>query len=458
MTKEHFFTHEKSFYKNWFSMFLIVALQNLVAYSVNMADNIMLGNYSQEALSGAATVNQLFFLVQTFATSLGSALMTLTAQYWGKKKTDPIRTLTGIALRFALVSGIMIVAVCLLIPRPLLRIFTSSEAILDEGCAYLSIISWSFLLFILTTTLTSVLRSIGTVNISFYISVFSLVINVSINYVLIFGRFGLPRMGIRGAAVGTLIARILEFLIVLCYLLFGEKKIHFRSTKLFQKDRSLRRDFVRILIPGEISHMLWAVSVPAQTAILGHLSDDALAANSVATTFYQYLKVIVTAMASTSSVVIGNSIGEGGIDRVKSEARTLSVMDIGIGLVLGAVLLLLRRPLLTMYNLSDAAMELASNLIVIMSAVMVGMSYQMPISSGILAGGGDVRFTMVTNMISIWGIVIPLSLLAAFVWKLPVEIVVIFLQSDQFFKAIPCSVRLYRFRWIHRLTGQGNTV
>lgn len=452
MEKQTFFTKDRDFYKSLFHMLIIVALQNLVAYSVNMADNIMLGSYSQNALSGAATVNQIFFMVQQFALAIGNALVVLASQYWGEKRTAPIRKLSGIALKLGIICSAVIIVICAFFPDWLLGIFTKSPEIIAEGKEYLFLIQWTFVLFILTNVLMAVLRSVGTVKISFYISVISLIVNIGINYCLIYGRFGLPEMGIRGAAVGTLVARILEFAIVLIYILKVDKKLHLFQKDLFALDKELRRDYTKVCIPIMCSQVLWGVSVPMQTAILGHLSADAIAANSVATTFYQYLKVIVIAMSSTSAVMIGNAIGRGDLKRIKSDARTLAVIDVLIGLVLGIALILLRKPLLSMYNLTDDATTMALHLIVIMGFIMVGMSYQMPVSFGIIQGGGDAGFTMKMNMISTWCIVMPLSFMAAFWWKLPVELVVIIIQSDQIFKGLPTFIRMRSYKWIKKLT------
>ena len=449
---ESFFTKNSTFYKALFSMLIVVALQNLVAYSVNMADNIMLGSYSQNALSGAATVNQIFFMVQQVALSIGNALVVLASQYWGEGRVEPIRTLTGIALKLGLAFGIVIVGLCSFMPTSILHIFTDAPEIVAEGLPYLAVVQWTFALYILTNVLMSALRSVKTVNISFYISIVSLLVNVGINYILIFGKFGFPEMGIVGAAVGTFVARILELAIVVIYIWKVDKKLHLFSKDLFIRDASLRKDYIKVALPIILSQVVWGISVPMQTAILGHLSSDAIAANSVATTFYQYMKVIVIAMSSTSAVMIGNAIGQGNMRRIKSDARTLSVIDIGIGIVLGGILLLLREPLLSMYRLSDTATAMASNLILIMSVVMVGMSYQMPVSSGIIQGGGDAKFTMAMTMISTWCIVMPLSFLAAFILKWPVEAVVIVIQSDQIFKCLPTFIHFRKYRWIKKLT------
>lgn len=403
--KENFFTKDKNFYKTFFRLMLVVALQNLVAYSVNMLDNMMLGSYSQNALSGAATVNQIFFMVNQLALAIGNALIVMSSQYWGKRDTHKIKKLTGIAMTFSVVAAVIVVLVCAIWPEQLLRLFTTSPDIIAEGMTYLSILKWTFALFLISNLLISMLRSVETVQISFIISIVSLIVNGGINYTLIFGNFGFPEMGIRGAAIGTLTARILEFLIDIVYVLKIDKKVQIFRGGLLQEtfstvSRGLWKNFIKVSSPVIVSGMFWAVSVPMQTAILGHLSADAIAANSVSTTFFQYLKVIVVAISSASSVVIGKTIGQGDRNKVRSVGRTLSVIDISIGIVLAMILFVLRKPLLSTYNLTAEATVLADHLMIIMSAVMVGMSYQMPVSVGIVQGGGDTKFSMYLNLIS----------------------------------------------------------
>ena len=445
--KKTFFSHDKNFYAALFPLLIIISLQNLISYSVNMADNIMLGAYSQNALSGAALVNQVFFLIQQAAVVIGDGLVVIASQYWGQKRMEPIRQITGMVLKIALGLGIFLIILCSLFPDAILRFFTSDTAILSETGSYLQIIKYTFLLYLVTQVLLSALRSVETVRIAFVISCVSLVVNVSINYTLIYGRFGFPELGIQGAAIGTMISRCLEFLIVFIYVIKIDKKL-----KLFYIDKLLRSDYVKIAVPVFISGMLWAISVPMQTAILGHLSSDAIAANSVASTFYQYMKVVVLAMSSASSVMMGKAVGKGDLDEVKAAARTLSVLDVGIGMILGAVLYFTKDFLLAQYTLSPTATQLAEQLIIIMAIVMVGMAYQMPVGSGIIRGAGDTKFSLYVNMISTWGIVLPLSLSAAFWWKWPIPAVVICLQSDQIFKGLPIFLRFRSYKWIHKLT------
>ena len=452
---ESFFITDRSFYHSLAALIVTLSIQNLLSYSVNMIDNIMLGSYSQAALSGAATVNQIFFIVQQMAIAMDNALVAIASQYWGKRQCEPIRKVSRIALLYCAVCAIAILLLCSLFPGRLLGLFTTSQDILAEGQAYLSIVRFSFVLFFFSNMLMAVLRSVEDTKISVVISAVSLLINTAINYTLIFGRFGFPELGIRGAAIGTCIARVAELLIILYYLWKKDTKV-----RLFLKSApddtkvdsgELSKMYLKVCIPMTVTKLLWAIATPVQTAILGHLSDDAIAANSVATTFYQYLKVIVSAVASAASVMIGKKIGEDRPEQVRAAGRTMSVIVLCIGMVLGSILFLLRDPLLSLYALSEDALLLADHLIVIMSVVMVGMSYQMPVSA-ILQGSGDIRFCASMNLISVWLIVMPLSFIAAFVLDLPVEIVVICLQSDQVFKCVPVFLRFRRYRWIHKLT------
>ena len=447
-----FFTRDKVFYRSFFVMMITIALQNLIAYSVNMADNVMLGSYSQSALSAAATVNQIFFLVQQFALSIGDGLVVLASQYFGEKQFHPIRILTGIALKFAFICSIVFFVCSAVFPRQIISIFTTDEQIIAEGVEYLSIIKYTFILFILTSVLYCALRAVGVVRISFYISIVSLVVNVGINYVLIFGKFGMPEMGIKGAAIGTLVSRILELIIITVYLLKTDKVLKLFSENFLKGDRTLRKDFFKVDIPVMLSQILWGISVPMQTAVLGHLSADAIAANSVATTFYSYLKVVTQSVSAAAAVMIGSAVGRGDREEVKAQGRTISVIAIGIGLVLGAGLFFLRTPLLSLYTLNDNAMDLANQLIILMSIIMVTMSYQMPVSMGVIRGGGDTHFVVIMNIICVWGMVMPLTFMSAFWWHWPVVGVTLMIQLDQIIKCIPTFIKFRGYKWIKKLT------
>lgn len=433
----------------------MVILQNVVAYSVNMADNIMLGSYSQSSLSGAATVNQVQFMTQQITLAVGDSLVVLGSQFWGEKKSEPIRKLTGIALIFGFVIGFGVFAWTSLDPAGVLAIFTDDESYIAEGVKYLGLIRFTYPIYVITTVLLSALRSVKTVGIALWVSVSSLILDVGINYVLIFGKFGMPEMGITGAAIGTLAARVTELVTVLVYLVFIDKKLSLFTQNIFAFTKEQFAKFFRILLPSFVSNFVWSIATPIQTSILGHLSKDAIAANSVSVTMFQYLKIIVIGEASASAVVIGNTIGETKDEeneKVKEYSRTLQLMYIIFALALGTILFFLRKPYLSLYDLSGAAMEMADDILVLMCFIFVGMAYQMPTSVGIIKGGGDVKYVMFLNLVSTWGIVMPLSFAAAFVWNLPIVWIVALLNSDQIFKCVPIAIHAARNKWIKRLT------
>lgn len=448
-----FLSHDKQFYKTLFGLLGFVALQNVIAYTVNMADNVMLGMFSQEALSGAAIVNQVFFLIQQFGVSVGNTLVAISAQYKGEGRLSPIRTLTGYALKLSAIVGACLVLIGMFIPEQVCGIFTKDPAIIAQGTQYMRIVIWSHAIFCITCVLYAALRAVGVVRISFYTAIVSLFVNCGINYVLIFGKLGFPVMGIKGAAIGTLISRIVELLIMIIYC----KRDRVLSVlddlrALLGSSRMLRKDFYRIYVPNFLSTVVWAISIPVQTAILGNLSADALAANSVASTFYQYAKVVTMAMSAVSGVMIGNAIGQGNRETVKQAGRTISVLDLILGIVLGALLFFLRTPLLSLYRLNATAMALADSLIILQAFIMVGMAYEMPVSLGVIQGGGDADYIMKLNLISTWAIVMPLTFMAAFWWHVPIVWLVLIIQSDQIFKCLPVWLRFRSYKWIRKLT------
>ena len=278
------FVKDKAFYRSFFSMAAVIAMQNLITYAVNLADNVMIGGYSQDALSGVAMVNQIQFLLQMVVMGIGSGITVLGAQYWGKKLSDPIRRITSVGMVLSLMASAAMMAVVYFFPTQTLSILTDEQAVIAEGIKYIKIICFSYILFGITQIFLAALRSVETVRIGFVVTSIALVFNVVLNYGLIYGRLGLPEMGVEGAALATLIARIVEFLIVTVYTLFLDKKIRWKIRDMLHLDKQLFRDYIRVGLPLILSNSIWGLAMSAQTAILGRLGSDTIAANSIATT------------------------------------------------------------------------------------------------------------------------------------------------------------------------------
>lgn len=431
---------------------IVVVLQNVITYSVNMADNIMLGAYDQTALSGAAAANMIQFLFQSAALQIAEASVVLGSQYWAQKRVDPVRRFVWNAVLLNFIIGILLMIAVIFFPHRIISFFTSDEAIIAAGCEYLEIIRFTYPIYAVTVSFMAALRIVGTVNISFGVSVMSLILNCCINFTLIFGRFGAPELGIKGASIGTIVSRVCELIVMLVYVIFIDKKLKVFKTSPLDYDKDLVKDYFKTMLPMVTASLLWAAATPVQTGILGHLSDDAIAANSVSTTLYQYLKVITLGESSAAMVMIGRACGTGKMDTIKSYARTLQVIFIGFAVILGIALFFIRIPVLSLYNLNDSAEEMANNLIMIFCIIIVGMGYEMPAGGGIIKAGGDTKYMMYLNFISTWCIVIPIGFMAAFWWNLPPALVVLILNADQIFKCLPIAIRIRSYKWVRKLT------
>ena len=447
-----FFTQDRQFYISFISLTVALMLEQAVILSVNLADNVMLGAYSEAALSGVAAVNQIQFVLQQLVYGISNGMIVLGSQYWGQRRTGEIRKLSSIGAWTALGLTLFLFAAVSLFPRGTLMLFTSDEAIIGEGVSYLGIMRFSYMFFGLTTVMLGTLRIAESVKIALKVSVLSLVINVSINYLLITGRFGLPEMGARGAAVGTLTARVVECVIVAVYLFTRDNGLDIHPADYLHIDREMFRDYMRVSLPILGGSGIWGVSNAIQTVILGHMDSSAIAAQSISSTLFQLLKVTSVGAASAASVIIGKTVGAGKMDRLRQYTRTLQVLFVGIGLTLAALYTAIRFPLLSLYNISEETRRMANAFMTIQTVTIFTMSYQMPVNTGIIRGGGDTGYIFKLDLISIVGIVLPLSLLAAFVWHMSPVAVTIFLNSDQVFKCIPAFIRVNRYKWVKKLT------
>ena len=426
---------DRSFYHTFLILAGTLILEQAVVLSVNLADNLMIGSYNETALAAVAAVNQIVFVVQQVIYGVTNGVIVLSSQYWGKQQTAPIRRLVCLGLRLEAALSMLFFAVVSLWPAQCVGLFVTDAAIIAEGVRYLRVIRFTFPFFAVTTVLLGAMRSVETVSLALKVSVVSLVTNCVINYILIFGRFGAPELGVVGAAIGTLAARTLECGIVCVYVFCRDRKLQLRAAELGRSDPALRGDYFRTSVPIVLQAVMWGVLNAIQTAILGHMTASAVAAYSISSTAFLLLK----------------QIGSGG-KQLRTMVYTMQLLFVGLGAALGIVLFFLRIPLLRVYRISDETRYLANAFFLIQSVVLLTMSYQMPTNAGILRGGGDTKFALVLDLISFWAIVIPLSYLAAFRWHASPIVVVMLLNSDQVFKCIPAFLRVNHFRWVHSLT------
>ena len=445
---------DKSFYRTFFSLALALALQNLLTHSVNMMDTLMLGRYSQQAMSGVSLCNQIQFLLQMLVVGAGEGAVVLGSQNWGKDRLEPIGHIIGAALRCAVLVAAALMALVLAFPGGILRLLSSDGAVIAQGMAYFRVICWSYILFAVTNVLVAGLRSIGAVRIGYVVSLSTLCINVSLNWLLIYGHMGFPELGVRGAAVATLVSRTVELAIVIYYIKFREKRLRLTVGKLLRPERLYAADYMRTCWPMLLNQGLWGVAQMVQTGILGHLGGDVTAANALAVQLFQVLSVTAYGSASAAAILVGKAVGAGEREGLRPLVRTLETLFLAIGVLSGAAIALAGRPLLAVMggSLTANARTLAGQFIAVIALCTVGTAYQMACDNGIIRGGGDTAFSAKMNLISMWLVLVPLAAAAAFWWRLPPVAVFFLLKWDQLYKIIPVAIRLHSWKWVRPLT------
>lgn len=447
--------HDKTFYRTFAILTLSLALQNLLTYSVNLADNIMLGRFSQDALSGASLCNQLQFFLQMLVQGVGEGVVVLGARYWGKKDLKPIPDIIGAGLRFGVSIAAVLFVLALLFPTQIIRLMTNDPVIMEQAVQYLQIICFTYVIFALTNMLTASLRSIGIVKIGYIISASTLCINICLNYVLIYGHFGAPALGVRGAAIATLVSRTVELLIVIWFLKFREHTLRLNWRKLLFIDTSYIRDYIHVSLPMLVTQTMWGASSIIQTAILGNMENAAMVvpANSISVLVFQILSVVGYGAASAAAIMTGRTLGEGHKERIDQTAFTFQIMFCIIGVFTGLIILLSRGSVLQIYNtLSPEAAELTRQFITVLAITSVGTCYQMAADCGILRAGGDTKFAMWNNIVFVWLICLPCAALSAFVFHFSPVVVFFCLKMEQLGKCPVIFLRVRSKKWIKQIT------
>ena len=439
---------QRAFYQKTLHILIPVVLQQLITIGVNFLDNIMVGSFGETSISAAAFSNQFYGLFQFICMGMGSGAIVMSSQFWGRKETGPMRTVSAIALRVTVVCCAVFTLLSVLAPAAILRVFTSDEAIVRAGTPYLRLLGVTFLPAGLSSTATYLLRSVGMVRVPLCSSIAAFFLNIFFNWVFIFGKLGAPALGLVGAAVGTVIARAVEFLIVFGYFLFKDPCFGFRLRHFLLPGASLRRQYIKFSVPVLVSDTLLGLSLSLTSVILGHIGGEITAASAIVQSAVQLISVLHMGMASASSVVIGNTIGEGALARARSEGASYVLLAFLSGLVLLVPLLLLEDAYVGLYTITEATRSITHGMVVCECCMLPIQAVAYVTSKGILRGGGDTRFLLFADSCMVWFVSLPLGALAGFVWHLA-PVWIFFLLNVEFpLKGILCFIRFCTGRWV----------
>lgn len=446
------FVRERAFYKSVFALAVPVILQNIVVFLTQMLDTVMLGELGDVAMTASSLANQPFFIFNMLTFGLGSGAAVLTAQYWGKKEIEPIRMILTMIVRATVLIGLLLTIVSLLIPEQLMMIFSPDPDVIREGAAYMRIMCICYAFFGFSSSFYTTLRSVESVKIAVVSNVAALVVNGGLNYILIFGKLGLPALGVRGAAIATLCARLVEFLIAVIYMLFFDRKLKLRLREFFRFDKQLFFDLVHISTPVVINEVMWALGTSMQARLLGQLGTQVVTANSIVSIVQQLATVMVFGVAGAAAVLIGKAIGEGDMEEARNRGFTFKWLSVGVGVIVCVIIFSLRSVAVDFYNVSAEAKAFAYDMMLVTSIVGFFMSMSAVGIVGILRGGGDTKFSLNAEIFALWAVAVPVAYFTAFVLHWPPIFVYCMIKLDEPVKNILIWIRLRGTKWLRDVT------
>ncbi len=454
------FKKEPEFYKNVFSLALPIALQSLITIGVNMLDTIMVGKLGEEALSATSLANSFISIYHIFCMGLGMGASVLVSRFWGMKIAHHDEEQAGIALRqtvclmlrLAVILASLFAIVTAIMPRTLMTMYTGEDKILELGSIYFkwSVVTYFFLGTSLVTTI--VLRSVGQVRLPLFVSIGAFFVNLVANYAFIFGKLGMPRMEVAGAALGTLIARLFEAGMILGYLFIRDKKILFRIRDIFMKTGSLLGEYIRISIPVLISDGILALGNNSVAMVIGHLGAAFVAANAITSVTQQLSTVVIQGVSQAGAIVTGQTLGRDGKEKTMSQGWMFLGLGFGLGAISALFIMLVSSPIINAYNISEETKHIAHQLMNSISLIIIFRATNSIMTKGVLRGGGDTKMLMITDNVFLWILSIPLGILAGFVFHWSAFWIYVALKADDIVKTIWCVFRLKSEKWIKRIS------
>ena len=333
-------SRDKNFYKTILSIVLPITFQNLISVSVNMADTIMLGTLGEVELTASSIGGQLFFILMVLIMGISSGANVMCAQYFGKEDRENINKVLSLAYILGVILSLIALMIALFFPKVFMMIFTTDIRVIEKGITYLKISSLSYIFFSITIISSSVLRSVKKVKIPALINVISLIINVTLNYILILGNLGFRPMGIKGAAIATVVARICECILMIIYIKFFENTLNYKVSNNINKE--LKKQYIKVTTPIFLNELCWTIGSSIITLIVSRMGTNVVAANSINNVSYQLSLLFVQGLSSASSVIIGNTIGTGDYQKVRSYANTIVILSIFCGLIASSSIIFMR--------------------------------------------------------------------------------------------------------------------
>ena len=440
---------KRSLRKEIVRLALPIALQQFMTALVGACDAIMLGKLSQDAMSAVSLATQVTFVFNLFMFAFMAGENMFVAQYYGKGDYTGISQVFSLVTKICGCIAVIFLAGTLFFPEQLMRILTNEETLIVLGSEYLRVIGISYVFSGIAQIFLAIMKNCGAVNMSTLINGVMVILNIALNAVFIFGLFGFPKMGIKGAALATVLATVMQFLWSVGYVLCRIRAVKF---SLRSCEKKLFGRFWQKAVPLLINNLAWGIGFSMYSVIMGHLGTDAVAANGIANISKNLVVCFCLGLGNAGSIIVGNRLGADRLQEAKEVGETLTKTAIIAGIVSGLVLIALSPFITKMVDLTPTARGYLQKMLLISSYYIAGKSVNCMTIGGIFAAGGDSKFGMLCDSVTLWCIIVPLGCICAFILKLPVMIVYFVLNLDEIIK-LPVVYKHYKkYKWIKNLT------
>ncbi len=444
--------NDKHFYSQMLKIALPVTAQNLVLASLNLVDTIMIGGIGEAAIAGVGLANQYYFLLNLLLFGIISGSSIFTAQFWGTKDIKNIRKVLGVSIISGGMAALLFSVAAFLFPEKILGIFSKDPEVIQLGTQYLMIVLFSYVVTAFSFAYSFNLRSTGDAKTPLLVSVIALGTNTVLNYLLINGRFGFPRMGVSGAAAATLIARVLE-LVMLLWIVYSNHGVLAASIKeMTDVSADFVKQFFKVTIPVILNESAWALGVTMYSIVFARMGTDVLASSNITGTIDRIMWVVFMGFGSACSVMLGNKIGSGDEDQVFIYAKRFAIIGPIIGMLIGIIVAFISPWLLMPYNVSALVLDYARLNIIVLCIFLWVKVFNFINVVGILRSGGDTTFCLMLDMGGVWLVGVPLVFVGGLVWHLPIYYVYALMHIEEIMKLIVGIPRLVSKKWINNLT------
>ncbi|HDN04754.1 MAG TPA: MATE family efflux transporter [Chloroflexi bacterium] len=443
---------DKKFFSQMLRLASPIILQQLIFSSLGMIDTVMIGHLGDASVAAVGVANQVFFLATLLYFGITSGAAIFTAQYWGRKDIPRIQQILGLSLVISLVGGAVFTLVAIGYPQAVLQIYSADPEVISLGGEYLQITALSYIFTAITYSFSVILRSINNVKLPMMTSLFALSLNSLLNFGLIFGNFGLPALGVKGAAIATVTARLFEAFLIVFLVYRKQLPLAARPAALVKWDKIQLGKFFQTTLPVIITEIIWSLGTTTYTVVYAHISTEAIAAYNIALSVDRLIFVIFIGLGNACAIMIGNKIGEGEKDAAILFGKKYLLLGITAALALGLLMLLVKNPLLSLFGVTPETTLLAKNTLLVMIYSLPVRTMNLILLIGILRSGGDTYYAFFIDAGVIWIVGVPMAYLGAYLLHLPVYWVYLMVISEEVVKVSLGLIRFSKGRWIHSLT------